>query len=146
MTNGGNGKPAKPVRNFRIFEKVAGAGDTDGWHFDNCDVVFSVLVQEPEQGGLFEYAPNVRGEADENYDAVAAVFAGTSNAVRRARLVAGDLNVFQGNRTLHRVSPVEGARRRIVGLFSFDRRPGTNFGEAYIETLRRRMPGAARAA
>lgn len=129
-----------------LTAKVAGAGDTDGWHFDSNDVVFSVVVQEPEQGGLFEYAPNVRTDDDENYDTVAQVFAGTSNAVRRARLAVGDLNVFQGNRTLHRVSPVEGARRRIVGLFSYDRRPGTNFGEAYIETLRQYTPGAAQAA
>jgi hypothetical protein len=128
-----------------LTAKVAGEGDTDGWHFDGNDVVFSVLLRAPEDGGLFEYLPNIRSEADENYDVVAAAFAGTSNVVRRARLAVGDLNVFQGNRTLHRVSPVQGSKRRIVGLFSYDRQPGTNFGEAYIEKLRQCTPGADRA-
>ena len=58
-----------------------------------------------------------------------------------SKLAVGDLNVFQGNQTLHRVSPVQGARKRIVGLFSYDRQPGTNFGEPYIAELRRRTPG-----
>ncbi len=124
-----------------LTSKIAGDGDTDGWHFDGNDVVFSVLLREPEQGGLFEYVPNVRTDADQNYEAVAAVFAGKRDGVRCAELAVGDLNVFQGNQTLHRVSPVKGARKRIVGLFSYDRQPGTNFGEPYIAELRRRTPG-----
>jgi hypothetical protein len=124
-----------------LTSKLAGEGDTDGWHFDGNDVVFSVLLREPEQGGLFEYVPNVRSDTDEDYDAVAAVFAGEREKVRIAKLAVGDLNVFQGNQTLHRVTPVQGGRKRIVGLFSYDRRPGTNFGESYISELRRRTPG-----
>lgn len=124
-----------------LTSKLAGEGDTDGWHFDGNDVVFSVLLREPEQGGLFEYVPNVRTDTDENYDTVAAVFAGKRDRVRVAKLAVGDLNVFQGNQTIHRVSPVQGGRKRIVGLFSYDRQPGTNFGEAYISKLRQRTPG-----
>ena len=124
-----------------LTAKLAGEGDTDGWHFDGNDVVFSVLLQAPEDGGEFEYMPRVRSDFDENYDAVAGVFAGEGKGVRRARLCVGDLNVFQGNHTLHRVSPVKGGRRRIVGLFSYDRLPGTNFGEPYISRLRRDTPG-----
>lgn len=125
-----------------LTAKVAGEGDTDGWHFDGNDVVFSVLLRAPEDGGLFEYAPNIRSELDENYEGVAAAFAGASDVVRRVKLAVGDLNVFQGNRTLHRVSPVKGATRRIVGLFSYDCQPGTNFGEPYIAKLRQHTPGA----
>ena len=124
-----------------LTAKVAGPGDTDGWHYDGNDVVFSVLLREPEGGGIFEYAPNLRSEDEENWEGLAAVYAGDGTRVKRARLAVGDLNVFQGNRTLHRVTPVEGATRRIVGLFSYDREPGTNFGEAYIEELRKRTPG-----
>lgn len=123
-----------------LTAKVAGPGDVDGWHYDSNDVVFSVLLREPQGGGIFEYLPNVRSPEDENYPALASVFAGNDSAVRRARLRAGDLNVFQGNRTLHRVSPVEGDTTRIVGLFSFDRQPGTTFGEGYVSELRRRTP------
>lgn len=124
-----------------LSAKIAGDGDTDGWHFDGNDVVFSVVLKEPEQGGLFEYVPNIRTGKDENYDAVAAVFDGNRDGMRCARLSVGDLNVFQGDHTLHRVSPVKGARKRVVGLFCYDRAPGTNFGESYIDELRRQMPG-----
>jgi len=124
-----------------LTSKLAGEGDTDGWHFDGNDVVFSVLLREPEDGGLFEYVPNIRSDKEQNYDAVAGVFAGKRDHVRVAKLEVGDLNVFQGNQTIHRVSPVKGNRKRIVGLFSYDRQPGTNFGEAYISELRRRTPG-----
>ena len=37
--------------------------------------------------------------------------------------------IFQGRRALHRVTPVEGARSRIVALFSYDRRPDMVFPE-----------------
>jgi hypothetical protein len=124
-----------------LTAKVAGPGDTDGWHYDGNDVVFSVLLRQPGAGGLFEYAPNLRSEGDENWDGLAAVLAGRNDTVRRASLAVGDLNVFQGDRTLHRVTPVEGDTWRIVGLFCYDREPGTNFGEAYIEELRKRTPG-----
>lgn len=127
-----------------LSAKVAGDGDTDGWHFDGNDVVFSVVLKEPEQGGRFEYFPNIRTDKDENYEAVAAAFTGQRSGMRSARLAAGDLNVFQGDHTLHRVSPVEGNRKRVVGLFCYDRAPGTNFGEPYVEELRRQMPGASR--
>lgn len=124
-----------------LTSKLAGEGDTDGWHFDGNDVVFSVLLRAPEGGGLFEYAPNIRTDSEENYEDVAAVFAGARERVKVAKLAVGDLNVFQGNQTLHRVTPVEGSRKRVVGLFSYDRKPGTNFGESYISTLRKRTPG-----
>ena len=121
-----------------LTSKIAGEGDTDGWHFDGIDVVFSLLLRAPEQGGQFEYVPNIRTDLNQNYDHVAAVLAGNRELVRVAKLAVGDLNVFQGDQTLHRVSPVVGNRRRIVGLFSYDRRPGTNFGETYISQLRER--------
>jgi len=123
-----------------LTAKVAGKGDTDGWHFDGNDVVFSLLLRASEGGGRFEYVPNLRTPECENYDAVAEVFSGASNRVRCADLKIGDLNVFQGDQTLHRVSPVEGDHQRIVGLFSYDREPGTNFGVPYIADLRRRLP------
>ncbi len=123
-----------------LSSKIACEGDVDGWHFDSNDVVFSVLLQRPEGGGHFEYVPYIRTDQDENYDAVAAVFEGQAEDVQCAELSVGDLNVFQGDQTLHRVSPVHGRRRRIVALFCYDREPGTNFGEPYIEELRRCMP------
>jgi hypothetical protein len=124
-----------------LSSKIAGEGDTDGWHFDGNDVVFSILLKAPMQGGLFECIPNIRTDEDENYDAVAAVFDGNHDSVRCANLSVGDLNVFQGDYTLHGISPVQGHRKRVIALFCYDREPGTNFGEPYIAEPRRHMPG-----
>ena len=89
-----------------LTSKIAGDGDTDGWHFDGNDVVFSILLKEPEEGGLFEYVPYIRSATEENYDAVAAVFAGNRDKVRSPKLSVGDYRIFQGDHTLHRVTPV----------------------------------------
>jgi hypothetical protein len=124
-----------------LTAKLAGAGDTDGWHFDTNDVVFSLLLQVPEGGGEFEYAPFVRSGDDENYDAVARVVADPRNSARRPPMGLGDFNVFMGDLSLHRVTPVVGTRRRIVALFSYDRHPGMVFDQGYIDELYASMPG-----
>lgn len=123
-----------------LSAKIAGDGDTDGWHFDTNDVVFSLLLQEPEAGGEFEYAPFLRSEDDENYDAVARVVSDPQGEAIRPPMGLGDFNVFMGDLSLHRVRPVIGERRRIVALFCYDRRPGQVFDQAYIEELQRHLP------
>ncbi len=123
-----------------LTSKVAREGDADGWHFDGNDVVFSILLKAPEAGGEFEYVPHIRSAEDEHYEAVAAVFAGDRSQVRSPVLSVGDLNIFQGDYTLHRVTPVQGPRPRVVGLLCYDRASGTNFGEAYVDELRRQLP------
>lgn len=57
-------------------------GDEHGWHFDSNDFVVSLLLQAPERGGDFEFAPYVRGEDEENFLAVAAVMRGESDQVQ----------------------------------------------------------------
>ena len=40
--------------------KVAYEGDTDGWHYDPNDGVITLVLQTADNGGEFEYAPNIR--------------------------------------------------------------------------------------
>ena len=40
-------------------------------------------------------------------------------------MTPGTLMLFEGRHTLHRVSPIGGGRPRYVGLFGYDRKPGT---------------------
>ncbi|MSP81815.1 MAG: arpA protein [Alphaproteobacteria bacterium] len=104
-----------------------GRGDQHGWHLDDNDFVVSLLLQEPESGGRFEVVSDVRTEAGIDFDRVAAALAGTSSDIVRPELRAGTLSVFRGQRALHRVSPVDGGRSRLIALFSYDRRPGMMF-------------------
>ena len=49
-------------------------------------------------------------------------------AARRCVLTPGTLNLFKGKYLAHRVTPVRGARARIITVFSYYQRPGVSFG------------------
>jgi hypothetical protein len=101
-------------------------GDTLAWHYDQTDFVVSVAVQESESGGDFECVPNTRTSDDERYDDVAEILAGEGDErVATIPMTPGTLMLFEGRHTLHRVSPIGGTRPRYVGLFGYDRKPGT---------------------
>ena len=51
-------------------------GDELGWHFDGADFVVTLLLQAPEAGGAFEFAPMLRSEDDRNDEGVRALLAG----------------------------------------------------------------------
>jgi hypothetical protein len=116
-------------------------GDTHGWHFDLNDFVVSILLQAPEAGGTFDFAPNIRADGEENYPAVAAAIDGRSEGVRSIKVEAGTLLLFCGRRALHRVPPVRGKAPRVIALFSYDRRPGVRYGsDVYSRVVGRRAP------
>jgi len=54
--------------------KVAYEGDTDGWHYDPNDGVITLVLQTADNGGEFEYAPNIRNKIDQNYAGVDRLF------------------------------------------------------------------------
>jgi hypothetical protein len=113
-------------------------GDTHGWHFDLNDFVVSILLQAPEAGGTFDFAPNIRKDGEENYAAVTAALDGRSQAVRSIKVEAGTLLLFCGRRALHRVPPVLGKVPRVIALFSYDRKPGVRYGsEVYARVVGR---------
>ncbi len=94
------------------------------WHFDTNNFTVTLAIQNGESGGAFEYCPNIRTRADENYPAVEAVLDGERDLVRTLYLEPGDLQLFKGRYSLHRVTPVQGRRTRHVGIFSFVEEPG----------------------
>jgi hypothetical protein len=95
------------------------------WHFDTNEFTVSMLTQESQAGGVFEYCPNIRSAAVENLDEVSAVLAGRgSHLVRRLALRPGDLQLFKGRYALHRVSTVQGETARHSAIFAYSGRPG----------------------
>jgi hypothetical protein len=95
------------------------------WHFDTNEFTVSLLTQEAEDGGVFEYCPNIRSASDEHLDDVAAVLAGDANhMIHRLTLRPGDLQLFKGRFALHRVSEVRGGTDRHTAIFAFSERPG----------------------
>ncbi len=118
--------------------QVGREGDANGWHFDGNDAVFSLLLQEPEAGGEFEYAPYIRSLQDENYRDVAEVMKGTSTQTERPSVEAGTLSLFKGDLSLHRVRKIQGDRPRMIALFCYDQQPHKVFDPAYVNQVRSR--------
>ena len=90
---------------------IMGEGDQHGWHFDSNDFVVSLLLQAPERGGRFVFAPGIRSESDPNYDGVARALDGDPAVTRVPAFTPGTLVLFRGKNSVHRVTPIEGARR-----------------------------------
>ena len=120
---------------------IEGEGDQFGWHYDTNDGVVSLLLQQPDEGGHFEYAPYIRAEDDEAYPQVARLFAGEPGMARRPVMAPGTFVLFKGRRSCHRVTPVGPAvRPRLIALFSYDERPGMVFPEATVNDLKNPSP------
>lgn len=94
------------------------------WHYDTNEFVVSMLTKEPEGGGLFEYCPQIRSPESENYEAVSHVLQGDHTPVHTLELRPGDLQIFYGRYSLHRVSRVEGQQDRHTVILSYAREPG----------------------
>lgn len=126
-------------------------GTQTGWHFDNAHFVVTLMLQQGQRGGAYEYAPFVRSLEEENFAAIEAVLDGDSTAVNTLEQSAGDLVVFQGRYTLHRVTEVLGSAPRLVAVLSYDVKPGTTLTEHTRKTFYGRshegepFPGQGRA-
>ncbi|WP_166417775.1 HalD/BesD family halogenase [Cochlodiniinecator piscidefendens] len=86
------------------------------WHFDNNEFTVSLGLKQSAQGGEFEYVPNLRSVDDENYDQVRAVLDGKRDDLRSLVLRPGDLQLFKGGYTLHRVTAPKGKERQSLLL------------------------------
>lgn len=102
-----------------VIVNLAEEGEGFPWHFDTNAYTVTLAIQNSIEGGAFEYVPGIRTTQDENFDAVSSVLAGRRETVRVLELRPGDLQIFRGRFSLHRVAPLRGARRRYVGIFSF---------------------------
>jgi len=86
------------------------------WHFDGNEFTLSILVQKAEKGGLFEYAPDIRSKDNENFEEVTKVLKGDRKKVKSLDLKPGDLQIFKGRFSMHRVTKIEGKTSRYIAL------------------------------
>ena len=105
-----------------VIVNMAEEGNGFPWHFDTNNFTVTLAIQNADGGGAFEYAPGIR-EGDENFEEVARVLDGTSDKVTVLELDPGDLQIFRGRYSLHRVAPLFGSRPRYVAIFSYVERP-----------------------
>lgn len=98
---------------------VMQAGGCQQWHFDSGQMVTTMLLQEPEQGGIFEYVPNIRSEEDEHFNEVKKVLDNKSDRVKQLQLKRGMLSLFKGHYSIHRVTEVTGGRLRLQAILAY---------------------------
>jgi hypothetical protein len=107
-----------------VIVNLAEAGGGFPWHFDTNNYTVTLAIQNAESGGDFQYSPHLRTSTDENYAGVEAVLDGEPRLIRTLVLEPGDLQIFKGRYSLHRVMPLAGSRVRYVAIFSFVAEPG----------------------
>ena len=94
------------------------------WHYDTNEFIVTMMTRQGHGGGRFEYAPGIRSPEGENFDGVQRVLDGDRTPLKSLDLQPGDLQVFFGRYSLHRVTPVEGDRERHTVIFAYAKEPG----------------------
>ena len=119
---------ADPLSSINIH--YASAGQELGWHFDNSSFAVTLLIEPPDAGGRFEYLAGMRDteRGDMNFDGVARVLDGKVEAQNLA-LEPGALVVFRGRNAMHRVTPVEDDRTRMLVVLAYNSEPGISLSE-----------------
>ncbi len=129
---------ADPLSSINLH--YAAQGQELGWHFDNSSFAITLLLQKPQAGGVFQYVRDLRdADAGEmNYDGVAAVLneARTPDALA---IEAGDLVLFRGRNSLHRVTPTEGDITRMLAVLAYNTQPGIALSETARMTFYGRL-------
>jgi hypothetical protein len=113
---------ADPYQSLNL--SVMNRGGCQQWHFDSGTMVTTLLLQEPDDGGVFEYVPAIRSVENENFAAVQQVLDGNRERVRQIKLKAGTLSLFRGHFSLHRVTEVLGDRQRLQAILGYTTKPG----------------------
>ena len=108
-----------------LTANILDPGQQFPWHFDTNDFAVTVLVQPADEDGLFEYAPGVRSADDEGFEAIGSLLAGGRHGVHTLDLQPGDLQIFRGRYSLHRVTRVaESSQPRHAAIFAYTHQAG----------------------
>jgi len=123
-----------PLSSINIH--FASEGQELGWHFDNSAFAITLLLQKPEDGGVFEYVPNIRHSASDSnddeekmgYKKVEKVVNGDETP-KSLEMNPGTLVLFRGRDSLHRVTQVVGDRTRVLVVLAYNEKPGVELSE-----------------
>ena len=120
---------ADPLSSINVH--YAAKGQELNWHFDNSKFAITLLLQAPDGGGHFEYVSNLRNaEKDEmNFSGVESVLNGETE-INRLDTRPGTLILFRGQNSIHRVTPTEGNKERILVVLAYNSKPGISLSES----------------
>lgn len=129
---------ADPLSSINVH--YANRGQELGWHFDNSSFAITLLIQKPPAGCRFEYVKGLRdADAGEmNYDGVDALFRGAIQP-KVLSMEPGTLVLFRGRNSIHRVTPNESDRTRILAVLAYNAEPGVTLSESARMTFYGRL-------
>ena len=108
-----------------LTANILDPGQQFAWHFDTNEFAVTALIDEADEGGLFEYVPMIRNPQDESFDKIQKVLDGDTSHVKTLALRSGDLQIFKGRHSLHRVTRVpKTSRPRHAAIFAYTAEPG----------------------
>jgi len=115
-------------------------GEELGWHFDNSSFAVTALLRAPAAGGVFEYVPNLRDAqtGEQNFAGVAAAV-DTRQGVRVLDFGEGDLVLFRGRNSMHRVTPSVGSTTRVLVVYAWNDQPGIGLSDSAKQTFYGRL-------
>ena len=101
-----------------------------GWHCDTQEFTITVMFRPSQRGGVFEYMP-LAGAGEANFERVPKVFAGDREEVRQVEIQPGSIMLFRGANTLHRVTPSQTDKPRILSVFHLEKTPGRVYDDQF---------------
>ncbi|MFT5110800.1 MAG: hypothetical protein ACI8P9_000109 [Parasphingorhabdus sp.] len=113
---------------------VAEEYELQDWHFDGADFIVTLMLQDAERGGSFNYAPGLRSQGGEDdYENISQVFSGQSELVQTLSIKPGTLTLFKGKYNLHKAAPVGANSRRVMAILSFADKPGLTGDKEFLK-------------
>ena len=108
-----------------LTANILDPGQQFTWHFDTNEFAVTVLVEEADEGGLFEYVHNSRSDGEEGFEHIKEVLDGGRRGVHTLDLRPGDMQIFRGRYSLHAVSRVAAdSKPRHAAIFAYTEKPG----------------------
>lgn len=125
---------ADPMSSVNLH--FAKTGQELGWHFDNSSFAITLLIQKPDGGGVFEYVRDLRDAdaGDMNYEGVRQVLDGKVKP-QVLNMKPGSLALFRGRNSLHRVTPTQGDRTRMLAVLAYNSKPGISLSQSAMQTF-----------
>ena len=129
---------ADPLSSINIH--YASEGQELGWHFDNSSFAITLLLQNPEKGGDFEYVRSLRftSDGEVNFDGVREVL-DDERKVQGLEIEPGTLVLFRGRESIHRVTPVQGEKTRMLAVLAYNSQPDIALSESARMTFYGRL-------
>ena len=107
-----------------------------GWHFDNASFAITLMIQSPDKGGVFEYTNKGR-DYNSNFIDKDFIYSVLNEDVKVKQLVVnpGTLVLFYGRNYLHRVTPVESIKPRILVTLNYNEEDNIKLSENARKTF-----------